>query len=130
MMPSRSTANPEDVLAAISRVFHQEEPPPKTALMSPLPNVPYENPITQLNAICLKRRLNPVYNCKPYGPRKAEWLCSLTLSPKGDTSAPDKTFELGTPAKTQQAAKAYVAVMALKILDVRILDDIDIHVRC
>jgi hypothetical protein len=98
--------------------------------MSPLPNVPYENPITQLNAICLKRRLNLVYNCKLCGLRNAEWLCSLTLSPKGDTSTPDKTFKLGTPVKTQQVAKAYVAVMALKMLDVRIPDHINIHVHC
>jgi hypothetical protein len=123
MVPFRSTASSEGVVATGPHIITEETPLSQTGLSSPRPAFPYENPITQLNTISRWKDLTAVYGPKPCGPRNREWLCTLTLSPKRPTHA--ITIKLETPPEkpfgTIKAAKAFLAREALKILDVRIL---------
>jgi len=127
MIPSRSTANPEQVVETLRRIIYDGEAPGNTPATSPLPDVPYQNPITLVNQICRKRQITPVYEWEPCG---LNWHCTLTLSSMTNTSIPDRTFKSHIENKTKQVAKKVAALNALRTLDVRVLGDIMIHFHC
>lgn len=125
-MAVRPTADANDVAATRPSMITAEHPPPHTTKpSSPLPEVKIQNPITQLNTYCRRRKISATYHCTASGPRKRDWHCTLTLSPQGKTSTIDKSITFITPPETSfnntQAAKRFVALEALKQLAVRIL---------